>query len=162
MDAWRTTYRSIVPDSYLAGLSYERNEQFWRRALSDPGEKTCCFLAVDADGSAVGFATGGPERSGDPLYRGELYAIYILQQHQRRGIGRRLTAAVVRRLRADGMDSMLVRVLAENPSRRFYEALGGVYLRQQEIVIGGKMLVEVAYGWQDTGGLAGESNADFA
>ena len=48
---------------------------------------------------------------------------------------------------------MLVWVLAENPSRQFYEALGGQELGQQEITVGGATLVEVAYGWKDIGGL---------
>ena len=41
--------------------------------------------------------------------------------------------------------------LAENPSRRFYEALGGQELSRQDITIGGATLVEVAYGWKDIG-----------
>ncbi len=44
---------------------------------------------------------------------------------------------------------MLVWVLAENPSRRFYEVLGGKQLCEQEITIGGVTLVEVAYGWKN-------------
>ena len=44
---------------------------------------------------------------------------------------------------------MLLWVLAENPSRGFYEALGGAEVRQQTITIGGRELVEIAYGWRD-------------
>jgi hypothetical protein len=41
--------------------------------------------------------------------------------------------------------------LAENPSRRFYQALGSQELGRQDITIGGATLVEVAYGWKDIG-----------
>ncbi len=44
---------------------------------------------------------------------------------------------------------MLVWVLEQNPARGFYEHLGGVDLRAKPIQIGGKDLVEVAYGWRD-------------
>lgn len=44
---------------------------------------------------------------------------------------------------------MLVWVLAENPFRRFYEALGGQYVRTEQFELGGAMLDEVAYGWRD-------------
>ncbi len=44
---------------------------------------------------------------------------------------------------------MLVRVLAENPARKFYEALGGQLLKAKPIEIGGATLDEVAYGWTD-------------
>src|SRR5262249_5639606 len=99
----------------------------------------------------VGFASGGPERTEDPEYAGELSAIYLLESHQRRGIGRRLVQAVVERLAQAGLHSMIVWVLAENPSRRFYEALGGELVRQDKIEIGGVIYDKVAYGWRDIG-----------
>ena len=49
---------------------------------------------------------------------------------------------------------MLLWVLAENPSRGFYEALGGAEVRQETITIGGTELVEIAYGWSDISPLA--------
>jgi hypothetical protein len=58
---------------------------------------------------------------------------------------------------------MLVWVLADNPSRGFYEQMGGRYVMEKEIVIGGdKPLQEVAYGWPDIGAIlrrqSGEEN----
>jgi hypothetical protein len=44
---------------------------------------------------------------------------------------------------------MLVWVLADNPSRSFYEALGGELIGEQNVTIGGVDLREVAYGWPD-------------
>jgi len=44
---------------------------------------------------------------------------------------------------------MLVWVLAENPSRAFYDALGGIVVNSKMIEIGGRELQEVAYGWSD-------------
>ena len=43
----------------------------------------------------------------------------------------------------------MVWVLADNPSRRFSEALGGTFVADKVIEVGGKALVEVAYGWGD-------------
>ena len=84
---------------------------------------------LPADG-IVGFASGGPRQgeSSYPEYEGELYTVYLLRQYQRRGLGRRLLGAVARGLLADGKRSMLARVLAENPSRPFYETVGGKLL----------------------------------
>jgi hypothetical protein len=39
-------------------------------------------------------------------------------------------------------------VLADNPTRGFYEALGGRLLGEQPIQIGNDSLAEVAYGWE--------------
>jgi ribosomal protein S18 acetylase RimI-like enzyme len=65
---------------------------------------------------------------------------------QGRGIGRLLFEEVVRRLRAEGFDSMMLWVLAGNPARRFYERMGGKPVRTQTITIG-RELTEIGYGW---------------
>ena len=146
VDSWRTTYPGL--DSF----SYDQREVAWRDILSSAEGFT--YVAEDDKGMVFGFAGGGPERSGDPVYKGELYAIYLLEEHQRKGVGQQLTTAVAKRLLQDGFQSMLVWVLSENPARRFYEVLGGELLREQEITIGGASLVEVAYGWGDVSNLA--------
>jgi GNAT superfamily N-acetyltransferase len=155
VDSWRSTYKGIVPDAHLAALSYERREQVWRDLLSNSNRASFVYVAEDEAGNVVGFACGGPEREGNPDYKGELYAIYLFARSQRRGLGRQLTQAVARRLLKAGISSMLVWVLADNPGRAFYEALGGQYLFEKKITIGEKELVEVAYGWRDIGALEG-------
>ena len=98
IDMWRTAYAGIVPAEHLAGLSYERREAVWVQILTRDQPAQCNFVAETVGGEIVGFAGGGPEREGDSTYKGELYAIYLLQEHQRRGIGRRLARAVARGL----------------------------------------------------------------
>jgi hypothetical protein len=44
---------------------------------------------------------------------------------------------------------MAVWVLALNPFRRFYEALGGEPISEQRIERGGQSFLEAAYGWSD-------------
>src|SRR5262249_41097825 len=108
------------------------------------------LVVSDADSRVVGFASGGAPRDGDPVYAGELDAIYLLRQAQGQGVGRRLVAAVTRTLAERGIDSLLLWVFAENPARRFYEALGGKLVGQQQFELGGRMMAEVSYGWRDT------------
>jgi FR47-like protein len=60
-----------------------------------------------------------------------------------------LTVAVVSQLIQLGFTSLLIWVLAENPSRRFYEALGGHQVREKVGTTAGVQLMEVAYGWRD-------------
>ncbi len=47
---------------------------------------------------------------------------------------------------------MLIWVLADNPSRRFYERLGGQLVREAEVELGGQRLRELAYGWKNLDG----------
>lgn len=149
VDCWRTTYYGIIPDEFLKSLSYESREEFCVRML---GEKDkFCYVAEEEEGNIIGFASGGLERTGNPLYKGELYAIYILEDYQGKGIGRMLVQAVARRLRQWNIQSMLVWVLIENPFRYFYKSLGGKEIDRKNIQIGGAMLEEICYGWKDTG-----------
>lgn len=153
VDTWRTTYGGIVPATHLAGLSYSRRESVWTEIIANAPETASTFIAETADGEVIGFAHGGPERAGDGTYLGELYSIYLLERHQRQGVGRRLVSAVAQHLVDAGFRSMLVWVLQGNgPARRFYESLGGKRVGCQIITIGGKDVVEVSYGWEDVAG----------
>ncbi|HTM07141.1 MAG TPA: GNAT family N-acetyltransferase [Verrucomicrobiae bacterium] len=149
VESWRTTYAGIIPDDYIARFTADERERVWRRILAEEARRECVCVAEDDAGTLVGFVSGGAERSGAKAFRGELYALYLLQPFQRRGIGRRLTAALARRLLAAGYDSMLVWVLAENPAREFYAVLGGALVGEKPAGIGGAALTEVAYGWKD-------------
>jgi GNAT superfamily N-acetyltransferase len=112
--------------------------------------RSLLYVAEDADGQIIRFASGGPERTGDQVYTGEVYALYLLEGWQRRGIGRGLTVTLVTQLLHAGLTSLLIWGLAQNGSRRFYEALGGQLVREKMVTIGGAQLLEVAYGWLET------------
>lgn len=155
--SWRTTYRGIVPDAFLAQLSVEQRTQRWMETLAAGVESI--YVAEEGStgggkgtggGHIVGFASGGAQRDSDiPDYDGELYAVYILQEYQGHGVGRRLLRAVAEDLAKRGYNALLVWVLADNSSRAFYERLGGQFVREKPITIGGAALSEVAYGWPE-------------
>jgi GNAT superfamily N-acetyltransferase len=148
VDSWRTSYAGILSGEFLAALSYEARQEMWSGILAR-GE-SILYVAETPTGQVVGFAGGGRERTGDRMYQGELYVLYLLQSFQRQGTGRALFNAVAAELRQAGLTSLLVWVLSANPARQFYEALGGEFLWEKDIEIGGQRLVEAAYGWKDT------------
>ena len=151
IDSWRTTYVGIVSQDYLLSLSYEQRMNAWQAMLSDPSSLWFYYVVEDDNGNVIGFANGGPERSGNKIFSGELGAIYLLKSYQQQGIGRQLIATVALRLKQQGHNAMLVWVLAANPYRSFYETLGSCQIGEKEADIGGEKLVEIAYGWQDLG-----------
>lgn len=151
VDTWRSTYRGIVPDDYLASLSYERRTARWTEQIQATlAGKFEIIVAENDDRQIVGFVNGGPNRDDDPVYKGELYAIYILQAYQGRGIGKILVPPLAKSLLAMGFDNMLLWVFTENaPARRFYESIGGQFVRTHRFEISGVSIEEVAYGWPD-------------
>jgi ribosomal protein S18 acetylase RimI-like enzyme len=147
VDTWQTAYKGIVASEFLASLSYQESERIWQSDFSASPNPLSVYVAECHDRTVVGFAGAGPEREGDPTYKGEIYAIYLLQPYQRQGIGTALFTACAQELDRLGFTSFLIWVLKSNPASRFYEALGGIFLREKEIQIGTERLLEVAYGW---------------
>jgi len=149
VNTWRSTYRGIVPSTFLDRMSYEEGEKRWRSHMSNAQAegKVVFFVAENEPGHIVGFICGGYNRDDDPVYTAELFAIYILQEYHGQGIGRRLARMFVEKLLTMGIESMLLWVFTVNPARKFYEALGGQLVRASNFEIEGVTIDEVAYGW---------------
>lgn len=152
VDTWRTTYNKLMPAEFLANLSYEQREKRWVEIFSNRDQDNFTYVVENEIGEIVGFANGGRERTGDPLYHGELYAIYILEKYQRQGLGYRLLSSIVARLVQLGINSMLVWVAANNSACRFYQSLGGQLVHQKQEKVGTVDLMEFAYAWTDIRG----------
>ncbi len=62
-----------MPDEYLAGLSVDDREQNWVRQIATASDQTAIYVTEEEDGAnavrIVGFACGGPRRTGDSAYR---------------------------------------------------------------------------------------------
>ncbi len=146
--AWKEAYRGIVADEVLNNLSVQRRTAQWVNSLSDEAHPYHRAFVAEMDGQVVGFSNFGSPQIKDSGFDGELFAIYILQAAHKQGIGRKLVVEVVMSMRELGYKSMMVWVLRDNPARGFYERLGGEYLYEKTIEIGGESLMEVAYGWR--------------
>lgn len=157
VETWRTAYAGIMDAAYLSGLSVPAREAHHRKTLESDVARRRYVVADDPARGVVGFACGWKNRdAGDSRFDAELYAIYVLAAYQGRGIGRGLAARLAERLASEGFRSMKLWVLEDNvPSRRFYESLGAKLAGEKKIdEIGGRKLVEVAYGWEDIAPLA--------
>lgn len=164
IDCWRTTYRGLVPDAYLAGMEIEPSAAMWERVLS-AGPNTASVFVAERDGEVVGFAAGNMLK--EPRYdlNAELTAVYLRREYQRTGIGTRLVDAVAKAQRAHGARGLIVWVIAGNKAARsFYEDLGAALLVEQPFEWDGLPLVEAGYGFSDIDGLirACEASSDRA
>jgi L-amino acid N-acyltransferase YncA len=146
VDSWRAAYCGIVADAVLDSLSYADHEDRWQLRVQE-NTQAIILVAEQENGQIAGYIMGGKERTGDPVYDAELYAIYLDPTCTRQGIGTQLTRALARALRAKGFHSLLVWVFADNSARHFYTALDGQYVRDATITVGGVPLPECAYGW---------------
>jgi ribosomal protein S18 acetylase RimI-like enzyme/8-oxo-dGTP pyrophosphatase MutT (NUDIX family) len=130
----------------------------WRRTLRElatDGEVLECIFVVEEGGEILGLGMGGPAHVELLPQTGAVYSLYVRQEHQGRGLGRRLVQTVARQLAARGMTALQIGCLAANaPARRFYEALGGRLVGERLFDEEGVMLPEVVYGWADIASLS--------
>jgi L-amino acid N-acyltransferase YncA len=147
VESWQTTYAGIVPEDYLANLDVVQREASWREWLTFDVD----VFVAEVDGEVVGFVGGGAIREPVKGFDAELFAIYLLREAQRRGIGMALLKRLAGSLGERGFGSMVAWVLEDNSSGGFYSRSGGVRVASKEMEVGGVMLPVVAYGWRDLG-----------
>jgi ribosomal protein S18 acetylase RimI-like enzyme len=155
--AWRSAYAGILPDEYLANLSVSRYAAFYDQAIHSTGG---VFVALPGQSNhkhagaprVVGFATAGRARVGSAvnghyLAEGEIETLYVLDDWREQGIGRRLMLAAAAQLAEHGCRSVFLWVLRDNPSRWFYERLGGKPAAECPIRFAGRDLIQTAFVW---------------
>ena len=148
VQTWQDTYLGILPFGYLYSMSFAQLE---REVVDGLKSRRVISYVAEASGKLVGFVSGGYERTGDHIYSGEIYELYVLKDHQRQKVGSKLVSTLVAQFNRLGIYSMLVQVLDANPYRRFYEKINGIYLRNNRISFAGEVLDVAVYGWIDTG-----------
>ena len=153
--AWRSAYPGILPDDFLARLSVPRQAAHYDAAIrSSTGVFVASASGTDVptgSGSRIiGFATAGRARGGEfarRLAEGEVETLYVLDDWRERGVGRKLMRAAAAHLVEIGCKSCFLWVLRENPSRWFYQRLGGKPAAEAMIQFAGTKLPQTAFVW---------------
>ena len=146
-ETWRTAYAGILPLEVITTLG-ERDATEWQRRLVNSSGESATWIAERA-GKIIGFASCGPARGAIDGLDGEIYALYVLQSQQRRGVGRELVRACARHFVRHAIFGLYLWVLKANRARLFYETLGGEQVREKVERLGRHDFAEIAYGWRD-------------
>lgn len=147
--SWRESFAGLVPQEFLDAMSVERRTRAFAERFAAPSSSYRMFVAEAAGRGVVGFADFGEPREEFGGYEGELYAIYLLPEFQRRGVGGRLFRLGVEHLLASGRRSMYLLALKVSPYRTFYEKMGGRVVGSKRVEIGGEPFDELVYGWDE-------------
>lgn len=149
IQSWKETYAGIVSQEYLDSLNVEDRLKLWKTSLSQNPNGAPVFVALNNSEKIIGFASFGEERTGELNADAELYAIYILEKYKRGKLGTKLVLAGIEELLGKKFRSMLVWVLEENGSRKFYENMHPQKAAVEVIKIGDREHVEIAYLWEN-------------
>ena len=125
VETWRATYAGLLPDRVLVSMKPAAHKARFDGWIDRQSDRQFILSARSPEAGAVGLCAAGPAR-GRPGTIGEIYLLYVDPDWQNRGVGRSLLRTALRGLRAGGFDRATLWVLTGNPSRFFYEAVGGV------------------------------------
>ena len=123
-----------------------------------PDAGRLCLFRQETGAAVNPFEPDTPPVTVGPAGAGEVETLYVLDDWRERGIGRALMQAAARMLRDRGCRSLFLWVLAENPSRWFYERLGGRPALRSTTPVGGVSVPRVAIVWDPIERLAGPAS----
>ena len=144
-EAWRSTYRGIIPGPELEKLVQRRGAVWWDGAIRK-GSRVSLLVFGD---EVAGYANYGRNRARSLTYDGEIYELYLRPEYQGVGFGRRLFTSSRRDLAQSGMKSVVLWALSDNePAVEFYRALGGQPVARSSERFGDKTLDKIAFAWK--------------
>jgi ribosomal protein S18 acetylase RimI-like enzyme len=154
VSSWRETYAGILPEKMLSSLSVEGRAAAWAKIMREPTtERSTVVYLAEHEGTIIGFGSCGAQRTESLTnqgYDGEVSAIYVLREFQKRRIGTDLFRAISSDLMRREFKAAALWVLRDNlNARRFYERYAGQVIAEREDVRDGVVLAESAYGWPD-------------
>ncbi len=149
VQSWKETYKNIVDDSYLNNLDVLKKTQMWEKIFENNEKKEANLVVENSHSEIVGFICGGAARTHKDKFEGEIYAIYILKDYQKKGLGSSLLKALTSELRNYGFKNMFVTVLKNNDAKIFYQKHGAKLFHSDKVEIGEQVLEEEMYGWEE-------------
>lgn len=118
IQAWHETYTNLIDQAFLNQISIEKSKIMFAKMYKDN------IVALDGT-EVIGFAGFSSARNCNMPNCGEIFALYVLQSHQKFGIGKTLMLECINQLKH--FDAIIVWVLASNVKAiGFYEHFGFV------------------------------------
>ncbi|HYN37626.1 MAG TPA: GNAT family N-acetyltransferase [Rhodospirillales bacterium] len=149
VESWRSAYAGLIPNGVLVRMSANAQAREWSQQLARRNLADAVLVADLSGAGIIGFGSCGAARRSLLPQAGEIFTLYVTPEHQERGIGRAMLIRLFDGLIDRGLDSAIVWVLAQNPARFFYEAMGGRRIAGKEERLWNTTLPQTAYGWDD-------------
>lgn len=121
--AWNQTYQGIVNDDFLERLT--QNEEARIQHNIETWDETDNILVLETDNNIIGFVRFGNSKDSNYPNTGEIFALYILQEYHKKGLGKQLIKKAVKEFEKLNISKMIIGCLEGNPSNNFYLHLGG-------------------------------------
>jgi len=153
--SWRSTYRGLLPDSYLERRAETELAARWIRTFTKDEPRRVILVATAPDG-IVGFIAAWPSTSWMAL----IDNLHVAPGQRGGGIGRRLMGRAAAELRRVGFRAAVLEVIEGNhDARGFYRRLGGIEGEMLIEPIGGHPTPVIPVAWHDLAALEAAGGA---
>lgn len=120
-----TAYKWLIPEKVLKTRVDSISERAEKTREFIEGGKEYLVVENTETNEIVWMLFCCPSRNGDYPNSGEIVAIYVLQEYQKLGIGKKLFLAWISELIKLGYNDMIINVLEWNDTINFYKKYGG-------------------------------------
>lgn len=125
---WKTQYTGLISDEIINNRVNQIEQVANRIRNHMNGDSKC--MVVEQDSTVVGFVRYGASRNEEYNDCGEIYALYILDGFQGKGLGRKLFDIAKNDLKERGYNNIIINCLKGNNSLEFYKHMGGVLVSE--------------------------------
>lgn len=141
VQSWKETYQGMIKQEILDELSVEQRVQLWHQLVDEQNHQ---LIVYESNGKVAGFLDGYLNPNGKVA---EIRAFYFLKDIQGQGIGRKMFEQFYQFIQLKGFQTLRLGVINQNPSRFFYEKMGGKVVGEEAIPEYGENIFEVFYQW---------------
>jgi len=142
VQSWKETYTGMINQEIIDELSVESRLKFWQKLLVDKNHR---LLVCEKEGRILGFLDGylNPDKN-----IAEIKVFYFLKQFKGQGLGRAMFEKFYQLILAEKYQYLKLGVIKQNPSRYFYEKMGGTMIGEELIPEYGDGVAELFYQWE--------------
>lgn len=129
---WWPAYSKILPAEqirYMLDAIY--SPVLLEQQMTNQGQT---YLLLTSDDQAEAFTAYGPRAEDASVYK--IHKIYVLPRNQKKGYGQALIESIKGRAFERGIRVIDLNVNRFNPARNFYEKLGFVIIREEDVPVG--------------------------
>ena len=141
VQSWKETYIGIIRQYVIDELSVEQRIQLWQKLVIDQNHR---IFVYEHEGQILGFLDGYLNPNNNIA---EIKAFYFLKEIKGQGIGRTMFEKFHRFVGPQKHRILRLGVINKNPSRYFYEKMGGQAVEEKDASDLGEGITEVFYQW---------------
>lgn len=113
--------------SFVAPLTADEAERWWRKTLASAGSSAAFLVARDTGGAIVGTVQMQPSWAPNQAHRAEIVKLIVHRRAQGAGVGRQLMTAVEQAARDAGISLLTLDAKRGGAAERLYRRLGWIH-----------------------------------